>query len=138
MASYVSTGPDPTLVSRFWLSWARVVVVASVPNGRWKMTTMISAVRTTGTLAAVLPAGATDSETLLAYVRQSLGSAPGVGDVEVMDNLSVHKVAGVRKANKAEEARLLYLTPYSPEYKPIENLEQAQERLEFRCRPDGG
>ena len=37
-----------------------------------------------------------------------------------MDNLSSHKVAGVRKAIKAAGAFLLYLPPYSPDLNPIE------------------
>jgi transposase len=31
-----------------------------------------------------------------------------------MDNLPVHKVAGVRQAIRAKSAELLYLPPYSP------------------------
>jgi transposase len=37
-----------------------------------------------------------------------------------MDNLSVHKVAGVREAIEAAGARVLYLPPYSPDFNPIE------------------
>ncbi len=37
-----------------------------------------------------------------------------------MDNLSAHKVAGVRETIEADGARLLYLPPYSPDFKPIE------------------
>jgi transposase len=37
-----------------------------------------------------------------------------------MDNLSAHKVAGVRAAITAAGARLIYLPPYSPDLNPIE------------------
>jgi transposase len=37
-----------------------------------------------------------------------------------MDNLSAHKVAGVREAIEARGAALLYLPPYSPDLNPIE------------------
>ena len=37
-----------------------------------------------------------------------------------MDNLSSHKVAGVREAIKAAKASLLYLPSYSPDLNPIE------------------
>ena len=37
-----------------------------------------------------------------------------------MDNLSAHKVAGVRQAIKARGAFLLYLPAYSPDLNPIE------------------
>jgi len=58
----------------------------------------------------------------LAYVEQIL--APGLkqGDIVVLDNLSAHKVPGVRDAIEATGARLLYLPPYSPDFNPIEQL----------------
>jgi transposase len=40
----------------------------------------------------------------------------------VMDNLPAHKVDGVRQALEAVGARLLHLSPYSPDFNPIENL----------------
>lgn len=42
------------------------------------------------------------------------------GDVVVMDNLSAHKVAGVREAIEAKGAKVFYLSPYSPDFSPIE------------------
>ncbi len=42
------------------------------------------------------------------------------GDTVILDNLNVHKVAGVRKAIEAAGARLLYLPAYSPDFNPIE------------------
>jgi len=40
----------------------------------------------------------------------------------ILDNLSTHKVAGVRTAIETTGARLEYLPPYSPDFNPIENL----------------
>ena len=37
-----------------------------------------------------------------------------------MDNVPVHRVAGVKEAIEAVGARLLYLPPYSPDLNPIE------------------
>lgn len=37
-----------------------------------------------------------------------------------MDNLSAHKVAGIREAITAVGATLVYLPPYSPDLNPIE------------------
>ena len=42
------------------------------------------------------------------------------GQWVVLDNVSAHKVAGVRERIEATGAHLLYLPPYSPEYNPIE------------------
>jgi transposase len=44
------------------------------------------------------------------------------GDIVVLDNLSAHKVPGIREAIEAAGAKLLYLPPYSPDFNPIEQL----------------
>ena len=41
-----------------------------------------------------------------------------------MDNLSSHKVAGVKEAIESVGAEVLYLPPYSPDLNPIENVKQ--------------
>ena len=40
----------------------------------------------------------------------------------ILDNLSTHKIRGVREAIEAARARLLYLSPYSPDFNPIEPM----------------
>jgi transposase len=42
------------------------------------------------------------------------------GQLVVMDNLSAHKVDGVRRLIEARGAQLLYLPSYSPDFNPIE------------------
>ena len=39
-----------------------------------------------------------------------------------MDNLRVHKVEGVSEMIEAVGARVVYLSPYSPELNPIKHL----------------
>jgi transposase len=39
-----------------------------------------------------------------------------------MDNLPAHQVDGVRQAIEAVGARVVDLSPYSPDFNPIENL----------------
>jgi transposase len=58
----------------------------------------------------------------LAYVEQVLAPTLKSGDVVVLDNLSAHKVPGIREAIEAADAKLLYLPPYSPDFNPIEQL----------------
>ncbi len=55
-------------------------------------------------------------------MRQQLVPTLHSGDIVVMDNLSAHKVAGVREAITAVESRVLYLPPYSPDLNPIETV----------------
>jgi transposase len=38
-----------------------------------------------------------------------------------MDNFSVHKVKGICKLIEAAGAQVIYLSPYSPDFNPIEN-----------------
>jgi transposase len=42
------------------------------------------------------------------------------GDIVVMDNLASHKVAGAREMSEAVGNRLIYQSPYSPNFNPIE------------------
>lgn len=44
----------------------------------------------------------------------------GPGDIVIANNLTPHKVAGVRRAIEAVGAMLLYLPPYSPDLNPSE------------------
>ena len=56
----------------------------------------------------------------MAYLEQCLVPTLKRGDIVMMDNLPVHKVAGVREAIEAAGARLRYLPKYSPDLNPIE------------------
>ncbi|KQO49576.1 hypothetical protein ASF08_23215 [Methylobacterium sp. Leaf85] len=42
------------------------------------------------------------------------------GDTVILDNLNVHKVAGIREAIEAAGAGIRYLPAYSPDFNPIE------------------
>ena len=63
-----------------------------------------------------------NGEMFLAWVRQGLVPTLHPGDVVILDNLSTHKIRGVREAIEAAGARLLYLPPYSPDFNPIEPM----------------
>ncbi len=66
--------------------------------------------------------GAMNGEAFLAYVEQCLVPTLKDGDIVVMDNLSAHKVPGVREAIKAAGASLKPLPKYSPDLNPIEMM----------------
>lgn len=93
----------------------------SVPHGHWKTTTFLAALRTTGLTAPLVVDGAINGDVFLAWTTQHLVPTLGQGDIVIMDNLSAHKVAGVREAIESVGARVLYLPPYSPDLNPIEN-----------------
>ncbi len=90
------------------------------PAGHWRTLTILGAMTTSGMLASMTVEAPTDREVFLAYVEHVLCPRLKPGQIVVMDNLSSHKVAGVRELIEAAGAELLYLPPYSPDFNPIE------------------
>lgn len=97
-------------------------LIASVPHGHWKTTTFIGALRCDGLTAPAVFDGPINGVSFLEYVRQVLVPTLKRGDIVVLDNLSSHKVQGVRAAIEAVGAELRYLPPYSPDLNPIEQI----------------
>jgi transposase len=97
-------------------------LVCAVPHGHWKTTTFVGALRHNGVTAPCVFDGPINGKTFLAWVEQFLVPTLRPGDIVVMDNLSSHKVQGVRKAIEAVGATLRYLPPYSPDLNPIEQF----------------
>ena len=90
-----------------------------MPFSAWKTVTFVAALRHDGMTAPMMTKGAMNGEAFLAYVDQCLVPTLKRGDIVVMDNVSVHRVAGVREAIEAANATLRYLPPYSPDLNPI-------------------
>ena len=94
-------------------------LVAAVPHGHWRTSTFVAGLRCDGVVAPGVIDGAINGEMFLAYVEQVLVPTLRHGDTVIMDNLSAHKVAGVREAIEAAGAALIYLPAYSPDLNPI-------------------
>ena len=90
------------------------------PCARWQTSTFLAALRVTGLTAPGVFDGAIDGASFLAYIEQILVPTLHPGDIVIADNLSAHKVAGVRQAIERVGATLCYLPPYSPDLNPIE------------------
>ena len=101
-------------------AWGGQRVHDAVPGGHWKMLTILGAMNHTGMLTAMTIEAATDREVFLGYLDEVLCPKLRPGHVVVMDNLSAHKVDGVRQRIEACGASVLYLPPYSPDLNPIE------------------
>ena len=95
-------------------------VIEGVPFGRWETTTFVGALRATGFTAPLTVDGPINGRIFLAWVQQHLVPTLTPGDIVVMDNLSSHKVQGVREAIQSAGAEVRYLPPYSPDLNPIE------------------
>jgi transposase len=112
----------------------------TTPDGRWKILTILGAISTRGMIATMTIEAATDREIFLAYLDEVLCPKLQPGDVVVMDNLSSHKVQGVRERIEAAGAQLLYLPPYSPDLNPIEKawakLKQLLRTAKARTKED--
>ena len=95
-------------------------IAEATPQGHWKVLTTLGAMSLRGLEAVMTVDSATDGEVFLAYLEQVLCPKLRVGDVVILDNLSAHKVRGVRELIEARGAELVYLPPYSPDFNPIE------------------
>ena len=97
-------------------------VIGRVPHGHWKVMTFVAGLRCDAITAPFVIDRPMSGDIFRAYVQQCLAPALRKGDIVVLDNLSSHKVAGVRQAIEAVGATLVYLPPYSPDFNPIEQL----------------
>ena len=95
-------------------------LVEKVPHGHWKTTTLIAALDHQGMRCATTIDGAVNGDVFTAFCEQVLAPSLEPGDLVVMDNLSAHKVKGVREAIETAKASVVYLPPYSPDLNPIE------------------
>jgi transposase len=99
------------------------------PHGHWTTTTFIAALRHDRITAPCFFDGPINGAAFkapprpagLRWIEQALAPVLQKGDVVILDNLSSHKVAGV-KAIEARDAKLVYLLPYSPDLNPIEQV----------------
>jgi transposase len=116
------SGANTQMTRRYGRSPVGQRLICPVPQGHYQTTTMIAAVKLKGPQAPWLFDGPMEGELFLAWVKQGLVPVLQRDDVVILDNLSTHKVAGVRAAIELAGARLEYLPPYSPDFNPIENL----------------
>ena len=113
-------------------------LIAKVPHGHWHTTTLIGALGFDGVRCSTVADGPVNADVFTAFVEQVLAPELRPGDTVVMDNLSSHKGARVRRAIEARGATLVFLPPYSPDFNPIEmifsKVKQALRSLACRTR----
>lgn len=111
--------------------------VDSAPLGDWETTTFVAGLRLRQLTAPMVADGPMDGEMFLAWVKQFLGPTLSPGDIVILDNLTSHKVDGVKEAIGAT---VLYLPPYSPDLNPIEKffskLKTLLRKAARRCTED--
>ena len=97
-------------------------LVDAVPHGHWKITTIVAGLTASGVVAPFVIDGPMDGDAFRIYVEEVLAPELKPGQAVLMDNLSIHKVKGVKEAIQAAGASLLYLPSYSPDLNPIEQF----------------
>jgi transposase len=116
------TFANTTMARRYGRSARGERCMAHAPFGHWKTTTFLAALRSDAIVAPLVLDGPMDGPIFLAWVEQFLVPTLSPGDIVIADNLSSHKVAGVRTAIEATGAQYLNLPAYSPDLNPIENF----------------
>jgi transposase len=114
------SGATTEITRRYGRAFGGQRVREGTPAGHWRTLTMLGAMSAEGLIATMTIEAPTDREVFLAYLEEVLCPRLRPGQIVVMDNLSSHKVAGVRELIHAAGAELLYLLPYSPDFNPIE------------------
>ncbi|MEG4092874.1 IS630 family transposase [Microcoleus sp. Pol12B4] len=94
----------------------------SKPTKRGKNVSIIGAMSVNKILTSVNLIGGTDAITFEAFIIRKLVPQLWKGACVVMDNCPIHLGEEVKKAIENKGAKLIYLSPYSPDFSPIENL----------------
>ncbi|HIK19386.1 MAG TPA: IS630 family transposase [Leptolyngbyaceae cyanobacterium M33_DOE_097] len=92
------------------------------PFYRGRRITVVGAISQTSILAMQTLGKSMKGEDFKRFVCEHLVPKLWQGAVVVMDNLKAHKVEGIDQMIEAVGARVVYLSPYSPEFNPIEHL----------------
>lgn len=82
---------------------------------------LLGAISLRGVLGAMTVNGGTTKAVFLTYLEKILIPQLWSDAVVVMDNLSAHKAKVVQSALRQAGIGYVYLSPYSPDFNPIEN-----------------
>lgn len=91
------------------------------PFYRGSKVSVIGAISESKVLAVMTLNDSMDSAAFKVYISKCLVPQLWKGAVVVMDNLPAHKVKAIAPLIESVGATILYLSPYSPEFNPIEH-----------------
>jgi transposase len=104
-------------------------------HGHWQTTPLLAALRHNRIDAPCVFDGSINGACFRAWTKQMLAPRLQAGDIVILDNLSSHKVAGIKEAIKKKRGPiLLYLPPYSPD---MNSIEQVFTKLKHLLRKAG-
>jgi transposase len=117
-------------------------VAESVPRNYGEQTSLISSLSLAGVEATMSIEGAVDTEVFNAYVEQVLRPTIRAGEVIVLDNLTAHRASRIEQVAEECGAAVVWLSPYSPDYSPIEmmwsKIKAAMRAAKARTREELG
>ena len=107
------------------------------PYQRGSHHSIISAISISQITAAMYTSGSINGDIFLHFLSNYLAPKLTKQHIVILDNVSFHKVTGVREIITGTGAELLYLPPYSPDLSPIEHMwskiKAYLRRLNARC-----
>lgn len=99
-----------------------VRAVESVPRNYGQSTTIVSLLGVSGVGATMILEGALDTIAFNCYCEQVLRDSIEEGDIIVLDNLTAHRASRIEEIVRQCGGRVLWLSPYSPDFSPIEKM----------------
>lgn len=90
------------------------------PFYRGAKVTVIGAISIEKVLAVMTMNGSMDGNAFEVFIEKCLLPKLWSGAVVVMDNVAFHKVATIEPLIQSVGASVLYMSPYSPDFNPIE------------------
>lgn len=91
------------------------------PFYRGTKVTVIGAISFKQVLAVMTLNGSMGGKAFEVFIKQCLVPQLWSGAVVIMDNLPAHQVASIQPLIESVGASVLYLSPYSPDFNPIEH-----------------
>jgi transposase len=114
------SGANITLARRYGWAPKGTRSRGSVPRNYGTNLTLFASLSLSGISSAMLLDGAADGLSFQLYVERFLVPTLVPRQLVIMDNLSIHKQAPMRRAIEAAGCRVLFLPSYSPDMTPIE------------------
>jgi transposase len=132
------SGATITLARRYGRAPRGERSCGSVPRNYGKNLTLCASLSLEGIEAPMLVDGAMDTSAFAVYVEHFLVPTLRPGELVILDNLAVHKQAGIKAAIRAAGCSVLFLPSYSPDFNPIEQafakIKAAMRRAGARTR----
>jgi transposase len=119
---FVDESGANTAMARAYARAPRGKRAAGSAPGKWDSFTVIAALGLDGAHAPLVIPGAMDAAAFETYVADVLAPQLRPGDVVVWDRVPTHHCRAAVAAVHRAGAKLMFLSPYSPDYTPIEKL----------------